>query len=75
MIRPGSLDVLPDCLDYEAPRPAVQAYRDYIGLAVWTLMILTIALPAAVSGVEAVSSAACPLWIIHGAEGRLLFAC
>lgn len=76
MIRPGSLDIMPDCLDYEAARPAPVAHRrDYLSLALGAALVLTVGGTVAMSLFEALSAAACPLWILQGTSGALVWSC
>lgn len=70
MIRPGSLDVLPDCLDYgDPPRTVEPETGPLLAIAFVVFMLAAFGLGLLLVG------QVCPLWIIHGAEGRLLFAC
>jgi hypothetical protein len=72
MIRPGSLDVLPDCLDGRRLEPE-RAPDPLTGMA-WALLTILVLGPLAWGLYEA-ATAACPMWIIHGEQGRVIFAC
>lgn len=74
MIRPGSLDIMPDCLDYDAkPLPTAPETWPTIGLA---------ALIGSVTGIATVCVAwqiftvvSCPMWILQGTSGALVWSC
>ncbi len=75
MIRPGSLDVLPDCLDGRRLEPEARPARpDALSLVLWGLLAVVVLAQVAVILWDT-AAAACPLWILQGQEGRLIFAC
>jgi len=74
MIRPGSLDVLPDCLDYEGP--ALPTAPETVGFIVLAALIgSAIGLAVIFVAWQMFKTFSCPMWILQGTTGALIWSC
>ncbi len=74
MIRPGSLDIMPDCLDYEA-KPLSTAPETWAMIVLAALIGSAVGLAVIWAVWHLFTRLSCPMWILQGTSGALVWSC
>lgn len=74
MIRPGSLDIMPDCLDYDA-KPLPTAPETWAMIVLAALIGSAVGLAVIWAAWQMFTTFSCPMWILQGTSGALVWSC